>query len=159
MPAGPARLFHIDCLDEGGRVLYSGETLADVVDGSEFILNVDLYPRVSMIKVSPAYVETMQGDLLAMKIRGYMLQDLSGIYVRLYNWRSEGSSYIYFDSIVVNPDISGIVWMETWMGAESADANIQIGMDNWELSFVGRGWLRRTGDGLLSDGDVRGFPL
>lgn len=136
VPAGPSRLFHIDCLDEGGRVLYSGETLADVVDGSEFILNVDLRPRVQMIKTSPAYVETMQGELLAMKIRGYMLdQDLAEIRVRLYSHREIGNTYIYFDSIVINPEIRDLVWAETWMG-EGGEAEMQIGLLDWEGSFV-----------------------
>lgn len=136
VPAGPARLFHIDCLDEGGRVLYSGETLADVVGGSEFILNVDLRPRVQMIKTSPAYVETMQGDLIAMKIRCYMFEDLAEIRVRLYSHREIGNTYIYFDSIVINPEIRDLVWAETWMG-EGGEAEMQIGLYDWEMSFVG----------------------
>lgn len=136
VPAGPARLFHIDCLDEGGMVLYSGETVADVVDGSEFILNVDLRPRVQMIKTSPAYAETMQGELLAMKIRCYMLEDLAEIRLSLYSHREIGNTYIYFDSIVINPAIRDLVWAETWMG-EGGEAEMQIGLINWESSFVG----------------------
>jgi len=136
VPAGPSRTFRIEGLDRGGMVIYSGETTADVVDGSEFILNVDLHPRVQMIKVAPAYVETMQGDLLAMKISGHMLEDLSEIIVRLYSYRAIGGSYIYVDSVVVDPSIRDIVWAEIWTG-EGGEANIDIGLINWESSFVG----------------------
>ncbi len=135
VPAGPSRLFRIEGLDRTGTVIYSGETLADVETGSEFVLSVDLYPRIPMIKVSPMNLETIQGDLLAMKIRVYKLADISQLFVGLTNTRIQGESYLYYDSIIVNPYLEEVASVESW-GGEGPEVYVQMELKDPELRIV-----------------------
>jgi len=94
VPAGPDRVFRIDAYDEAGTLLYSGQTITDVLGGSELRLDIELVPRVPMIKLSPVYLETIQGDLLAMKISVYNIPDAGALHVLLASYRSVGESYL-----------------------------------------------------------------
>jgi|WetSurMetagenome_2_1015567.scaffolds.fasta_scaffold05696_4 hypothetical protein len=106
--AGPDRVFRIDAYDEAGTLIYSGQTVADVVSGSELRLDIDLVPRVPMITVSPLYLETLQGDLLAMKVRVYNLPDVAGIEINFVDHRQVGNTYIGPTSVVVDPQIAKV---------------------------------------------------
>ncbi len=110
VPAGPDRLFHIDAFDQGGVLLFSGETTADVVSGAELALDIALVPQVPMIKVSPTYLETLQGDVLAMKIRVYKLPDIAGIHVSLASYRSVGGTYLATSTgnVVLDPQLAKV---------------------------------------------------
>lgn len=110
VPAGPDRLFRIDAFDAAGTLLFSGETTADVVGGSELALDIALVPQVPMIKVSPAYLETLQGDVLAMKIRVYKLPDIAGIHVSLASHRSVGGTYldVSVGNVVIDPQLAKV---------------------------------------------------
>lgn len=108
VPAGPDRLFHIDAFDQAGALLYSGETTADVVGGTELALDIALIPQVPMIMVSPVYLETLQGDVLAMKIRVYNLPDISSIDFNLVDYRQVGNTYIGPTSVVIDPQIAKV---------------------------------------------------
>jgi hypothetical protein len=110
VPAGPDRLFRIDAYDEAGTLIYSGQTIADVASGSELKLDIDLVPRVPMIVASPVYLETLQGDLLAIKIRVYHLPDVSTLSVTLSSFRSVGQTYITTDAgyVVIDPQLAKV---------------------------------------------------
>ncbi|MCX5752995.1 MAG: hypothetical protein NTW97_05035 [Candidatus Krumholzibacteria bacterium] len=108
VPAGPDRVFRIDAFDEAGTLIYSGQSTADVLPGSELKLDIELVPRVPLIKVSPMYLETLQGDFLAMKVLVYNLGDISSIDLNLVDYRVEGNSYIGPTSVVVNPEIAKV---------------------------------------------------
>jgi hypothetical protein len=110
VPAGPDRLFHIDAFDAAGALLFSGETTADVVGGTELALDIALVPQVPMIKVSPTYLETLQGDVLAMKIRVYKLPDITGIHVSLASHRSVGGTYLDVNTgnVVIDPQLAKV---------------------------------------------------
>ena len=61
-----------------------------------------------MIKVSPMYLETLQGDVLAMKVRVYNLPDISSIDINLVDYRLVGNSYIGPTSVVIDPQIAKV---------------------------------------------------
>jgi hypothetical protein len=65
-------------------------------------------PQVPMILVSPTYLETLQGDVLAMKIRVYNLPDISSIDINLVDFRQVGNTYIGPTSVVINPQIAKV---------------------------------------------------
>jgi hypothetical protein len=102
--AGPDRVFRIDAYDQAGTLIYSGQTIADVVGGSDLKLDIDLAPRVPMIKASPFHVETLQGDLLAITIGVYHLPDVASLSVSLASFRSVGQSYIVTSAGYVSID-------------------------------------------------------
>jgi hypothetical protein len=108
VPAGPDRVFRIDAYDAAGTLIYSGQTVTDVTSGSELKLDIDLVPQVPMIKVSPMYLETLQGDYLAMKIRVYHLGDIASIDINLVDYRLAGDSYIGPTSVSIDPQIAKV---------------------------------------------------
>ena len=118
VPAGPNRLFRIDAYDDAGVVIYAGQAVADVKSGSEFELSIDLQAQVPMIKVSPTYVETMEGDLLAMTIRIYHLNSISQIEINLQTSTYAGISNLTPTTIAINPEIAKVAASETWMGQD-----------------------------------------
>ena len=89
VPAGPGRLFVIRAYDSEGLLIYSGRSVADVVGGEELELDIEMVPDVPMIKLSPIYIETLQGDLLAMKISVFNLPDIGRIRMEVSNERGE----------------------------------------------------------------------
>jgi len=118
VPAGPKRLFRIDAYDQGGTLLYSGQAVTDVKPGSEIVLAIDLHPRVPMIKVSPMYIETMQGDLLAMTIEVYNLEDISRIDINLVDHRLVGNTYITPDDVIVDSQLAKVAGATIWTAAD-----------------------------------------
>ncbi len=126
VPAGPDRLFHIDAFDGADVLLFSGETTADVAGGTELALDIALIPQVPMIKVSPAYLETLQGDVLAMKIRVYKLPDIAGIRVSLASHRLVGGTYldVSVGNVVIDPQLAKVAG-----AAISVDASYTVSID------------------------------
>jgi hypothetical protein len=114
VPAGPKRLFRIEALDQAGVLIYAGQTVTDVKSGSEFELTIALHPEVPMIKVTPSYVETMQGDLLAMTVEVYNLPDVSEIQINLVDYRLVGNTYIGPTTVVVNSQIAKVAGYSIW---------------------------------------------
>lgn len=106
VPAGPDRVFRIDAYDEAGTLMYSGQTVADVPSGSELRLDIELTPQVPMIKVSPMYLETLQGDLLAMKIQVYHLPDVATLRVSLAGYLSTMQSSMQVSDVIIDPQLA-----------------------------------------------------
>ncbi len=126
VPAGPDRVFRIDAYDAAGTLIYSGQTIADVVGGSDLRLDIELVPRVPMIKLSPVYLETIQGDLLAVKISVYNLPDVASLSVSLSSYRSAGQSYMVTSAgyVQIDPQLAKVA-----ASYISLDANYVVNID------------------------------
>ncbi len=122
VPAGPDRIFRIDAYDAAGTLLYSGQTTADVLGGSELRLDIELVPRVPMIKLSPVYLETIQGDLLAMKVSVYNIPDAGALHVLLASYRSVGESYLDTGpgNVIIDPQLAKVAASEIYLDGDYA---------------------------------------
>ncbi len=115
VPAGPGRSFLIEAFDETGRVIYSGRTVTDVTPDVTVELNIDLYPRIPMIKLSPSYYFEPFGSLLAFRLKVYNMVDLRGIRIKIDNQSEILGRGFYADSVVVNPEIAGVTSLNWWV--------------------------------------------
>jgi len=129
VPAGPKRLFRVDAYDRTETLVYSGKALSDVKPGSEVVLDIDLRPQVPMIQVVPMYVETLQGDLLALTIRVYRLPDVSRIDVRIVDHRLMGNTYIVPDNVVIDPQTAKVAGSTVWTAGDYS-TNISLTLRN-----------------------------
>lgn len=134
VPAGPGRLFVIRAYDADGILIYSGRTIADVIGGEELVLDIEMVPDVPMIKLSPLYTETLQGDLLAMKISVFNLPDIGRIRMEVSNERGENFNFIRYDSLKINPALE-VNEPEIWTG-EGGEAYIDLESRNVELYSI-----------------------
>ncbi len=132
VPAGPERLFVIQAFDEEGLLIYSGRTIADVVGGEELELDIEMVPDVPMIKLSPVYVETIQGDYLAITIKVFNLPDIGRIGIELSNLREIGTSYIRHETLNIYPELLKIAQPEIWYG-DGGELNIELASRDAEL--------------------------
>ncbi len=112
VPAGPERLFRIETFDETGRIIYAGQTVADVEAGATLTLTIDLYPQVPMIKVVPPRQEVNVGGIFSLTIKIYNMPNLSSIGFVFYK---EANQYCVGpqQNIALNPDIANftqLVW-------------------------------------------------
>jgi hypothetical protein len=126
VPAGPDRVFRIDVYDDTGALIYSGQTITDVVGGSELKLDIQLTPQVPMITATPVFVKTLQGDLLAVTISVYHLPDVASLGVSLTSHRSVGNTYIVTDSrnVQIDPQLNKVAASNV-----SFDANYVMTID------------------------------
>jgi hypothetical protein len=126
VPAGPDRTFRIDAYDRTGTLVFSGQTLADVVGGSELKLDIQLTPQVPMITATPVFVKTLQGDLLAVTISVYHLPDVASLGISLSSFRSVGDTYIVTDAryVQIDPQLAKVAASNV-----SFDANYVMTID------------------------------
>ncbi len=135
VPAGPGRLFVIRAYDDEGILIYSGRTIADVVGGEELVLDIAMVPDVPMIKLSPLYIETLQGDILAITISVFNLPDIGRIRTRLSNRRLIGTSFIRHENLAINPILLKIAQPEVWVD-EGGNLFIELESRNLELYSI-----------------------
>jgi hypothetical protein len=111
VPAGPDRLFTVMANDVEGKVLYQGDTTLTIDGNADVELLINLYPQVSLIRVSPRYLEVPAGAVFSVDIRVFNVRDLYGASFRLY-WQGAiirpdsavplappGTDWIFFDQI------------------------------------------------------------
>ncbi len=108
VPAGPARLFRIEAFDGGGVLVYSGETVSDVEPGTAVTLSIDLYPRVQMVKVSPAYAKRPMGSMLPMEVKVFNIEKMSIFEGVLYNYGMITEDTYPMRGIELNPALKDI---------------------------------------------------
>ncbi|MBD3179839.1 MAG: hypothetical protein GF417_09685 [Candidatus Latescibacteria bacterium] len=107
VPAGPERAFLIEGFDESGALIYSGRTVTDVRADKITSLEIQMHPRIPMVRLSPSYQMRPFGATLAYRVSVHNLAQISSIQIRITN-QSElyGNEYWYYaDSVIMNPDL------------------------------------------------------
>jgi len=102
IPAGPDRKFTIEGIDDFGAVIYRGRIITDIEPDETLVLDINLYPQVPMVKLSPAFFKKPQNATVPMNVRVYNLAPANMIEIVIDN-SSIWSSMLYTDSVVINP--------------------------------------------------------
>ena len=119
-PAGNNVVFLVQGMDADGVVIYSGSETLRIVADQENQIEINLSPVVSMIKISPRYLQISPGETSTVDIKVYNLSNLNQISFRLYSLNSRydpapdsvalsprllelGDNLIFFDSFSVKP--------------------------------------------------------
>ncbi|MEW5923575.1 MAG: LamG-like jellyroll fold domain-containing protein [Candidatus Zixiibacteriota bacterium] len=85
VPPGKARHFVVEAY-EGERVIYRGETTVDIAATAGAYIEINLYPQVPLVKLSPRYLEVPQGSMFGLELRVYNILELNNITVSIiYN--------------------------------------------------------------------------
>lgn len=109
VPAGPDRLFTVTASDVEGVVLYQGDTTVTIDDNADVELLINLYPQVSLIRVSPRYLEVPADAVFSVDIRAFNVRNLYGVAYHLH-WQG---AVIYPDSAhPLTPLGTDILWVD-----------------------------------------------
>jgi len=94
VPPGNDRVFTVEARDIEGEILYSGDTTVAVVSAEPVVLTINLYPMVSLVRVSPRYLEVPANSDFAVDVRAFNVRELYGLTFHLH-WNG---TVIYPDS-------------------------------------------------------------
>lgn len=94
VPPGPNRTFTVKASNVVGVVLYLGDTTVSIDPDSEVELLINLFPQVSLTRVSPRYLEVAANSQFSVDVRVFNVQNLYGIAFRLH-WQG---TIVYPDS-------------------------------------------------------------
>lgn len=94
VPPGPNRTFTVTASNVVGVVLYRGDTTVSIEADSEVELLINLFPQVSLARVSPRYIEVPANSRFSVDVRVFNVPDLYGIAFRLH-WQG---TIVYPDS-------------------------------------------------------------
>ncbi len=94
VPVGLDRLFTVMANDVEGKVLYQGDTTVTIDGNADVELLINLYPQVSLIRVSPRYLEVAADTVFSVDIRAFNVRNLYGFACHLH-WQG---AVIYPDS-------------------------------------------------------------
>ena len=107
VPPGKARHFVLEAYD-GERLIYRGETTVDINAIAGTYLEINLYPQVQLVKLSPRYLEAPQGSEFSLDLKVYNILDLNHITVSIiYN-----NDRLFFNRAEVNPEMADSVTLE-----------------------------------------------
>lgn len=111
VPSGADRLVAVEALDKDGIVLYRGEQTIDVGFASYTELDIDMFPTVPMVYITPHYQDVIMGNQFAIDIVVHNIPGLSSMTVDF----GIGSSPTNFLSLAKGADLddSADVWWET----------------------------------------------
>ncbi|PKK84980.1 MAG: hypothetical protein CVT49_00115 [candidate division Zixibacteria bacterium HGW-Zixibacteria-1] len=85
VPPGKNRHFVIEAYD-AGRLIYRGETTTDIAAITGVIIEINLYPQVPMVKLSPRRMVIPQGSSFGLDLKVYNIMELNTITVSIiYN--------------------------------------------------------------------------
>ncbi len=109
VPAGLDRLFTVMANDVEGKVLYQGDTTVTIDGNADVELLINLYPQVSLIRVSPRYLEVAADTVFSVDIRVFNVRNLYGLACHLH-WQG---AVIYPDSAhPLTPLGTDILWVD-----------------------------------------------
>lgn len=94
VPPGEGRTFTVEASDVDGAVLYRGDTTLNVSSAEIVELTIDLFPVISLVRISPRYLEVPANSDFFVDVRAFNVSELYGISFRLH-WQG---SVIYPDS-------------------------------------------------------------
>ncbi len=109
VPPGDGRTFTVEASDVEGMVLYRGDTTVSISPGVVTELTINLYPEVSLIRVSPRYLEVPADAVFSVDIRAFNVRELYGASFHLH-WQG---GIIYPDSAhPLTPLGTDIAWVD-----------------------------------------------
>lgn len=109
VPPGDGRTFTVEASDVEGMVLYRGDTTLSITPGVVTELTINLYPQVSLIRVSPRYLEVPADAVFSVDIRAFNVHNLYGLACHLH-WQG---AVIYPDSAhPLTPLGTDILWVD-----------------------------------------------
>jgi len=109
VPPGDGRTFTVEASDVEGMVLYRGDTTLSITPGVVTELTINLYPQVSLIRVSPRYLEVPADAVFSVDIRAFNVRNLYGVAYHLH-WQG---AVIYPDSAhPLTPLGTDILWVD-----------------------------------------------
>ena len=109
VPPGDGRTFTVEASDVEGMVLYRGDTTLSITPGVVTELTINLYPEVSLIRVSPRYLEVPADAVFSVDIRAFNVHNLYGLACHLH-WQG---AVIYPDSAhPLTPLGTDILWVD-----------------------------------------------
>lgn len=79
VPAGRARKFIVRAKDKENTVLYEGNAIADVVRGERLTLDINLFPVIPMVNITPHYQYIMLNDTFFVDIYVHNLHELNSL--------------------------------------------------------------------------------
>lgn len=80
VPAGRDRIFAVRAKDKDGNVLYAGETVVNIDPNQQsVVLNINLYPVVSLLYFKPHYQEHFMNDYFAVEVYINQVPGISSI--------------------------------------------------------------------------------
>jgi hypothetical protein len=77
VPVGPQRRFIVEACDINGTVIYRGETVADVEADRETVIEINLFPVVPLIKLSPLYPSVPEDFYFGLSLKVYNIANLN----------------------------------------------------------------------------------
>ena len=108
VPPGVDRLFALRAFDIDGRLIYYGETTADVGTDSDVIININLYPQVQMVKLTPRFMQIPQGSDFGLDVKIYNINHLNTVTVNIvYN-----NERLTFERAELDTSLTNLAWLE-----------------------------------------------
>ncbi|RKX26105.1 MAG: hypothetical protein DRP47_08705, partial [Candidatus Zixiibacteriota bacterium] len=121
VPAGDAITFKAQALDDT-TVIYEGDTTVAIKPDVKNIVSIDLQPKVSLVKLSPRYLQVEPGQQEEFQVKVYGIHALNQISFRLYSDYGylypdstklayiSGTDMILFDTISYNPSFYALAF-------------------------------------------------
>ncbi|MFQ5453822.1 MAG: hypothetical protein ACE5D6_06510, partial [Candidatus Zixiibacteriota bacterium] len=119
---GLDRKFVLEAIDSS-VVIYRGDTTVDIFAGDEPKLDINMYPEVSLIRLSSRYLEISNDSLLKLNIRVFNLNLLHSLSVKVHY----DSSIVRADSAFLSSNLnSNIIDFAALLNEDSAFYNLHI---------------------------------
>jgi len=120
VPPGRDRLFVVEGVDEAGNVIYRGQTRADVAEDIPITIEINIYPQVPMIRLSPLQQVILQRDRFTVDVKAHNIPYLNGLsFEVIYD-----ASKMYFSSAEVDSGLMEQVNFSYYYGDTSVYVTI-----------------------------------
>jgi hypothetical protein len=109
IPPGKNRTITVEARDYEGSLLYQGDTTLSLTTNEVVQLTIGLYPVISLVRISPRYLEVPLYSDFFVDVRAFNVEELYGITFRLH-WQG---SVVYPDSAKsLLPPGRELIWVD-----------------------------------------------
>ena len=103
VPAGRGRKFVAEAVNDTGLVIYRSDTAQrDITANTEVRLELNLYPVVPFIKLSPRYLQLVETSVCPLELKVFKIKNLAHITLHI----NFPSPLVWPDTAVLGPDLS-----------------------------------------------------
>ena len=102
IPLGANRTLVAEGFSSEGQLLYRGETTVDIWGSDAIVIDIDLYPAISMLRPNPYYTRVLTDSTYVVDICAYEIVDLHEVEM---NVGFMGEVPVAIDSIVTSEDL------------------------------------------------------